>query len=241
MKTLIFDISADFGHFRKMYTTSSPLSYSFIPPTAVYGLLSAILGLPKENNEYLQTINGQTVKLAIQIINPVKKTRVGLNWINTKGNVWIPKQRREGARTQIRTEWLKQPKFRLYVHLEDSIIHERLADYVKQHKTVYSISMGISELLADFQYVDEQILQTVSVSQIQEIVTVLPIDSICERTVEFEHGKSYFKERMPIDMNDERIVSRYDAILYETTGKSILARVSSCFLTEAGEGVVFLT
>ncbi|MDI3478645.1 MAG: CRISPR-associated protein Cas5h, partial [Thermoanaerobacterium sp.] len=32
MKSLIFDIYGDFGHFKKYYTTSSPLTFSFPPP-----------------------------------------------------------------------------------------------------------------------------------------------------------------------------------------------------------------
>ena len=45
---LIFDISSEFGHFRKYNTTTSPLSYSIPTRTAVAGILGAILGMERE-------------------------------------------------------------------------------------------------------------------------------------------------------------------------------------------------
>ena len=51
MKSLIFDIYGDFGHFKKYYTTSSPLTFSFPPPPTIKGMLGAIGGISK--TEYL--------------------------------------------------------------------------------------------------------------------------------------------------------------------------------------------
>ena len=48
MKTLVFDIWADIGHFRKYYTTSSPLTFSFPSPPTIAGMLGAIIGSSKE-------------------------------------------------------------------------------------------------------------------------------------------------------------------------------------------------
>jgi len=38
METLVFDVKGDLGHFRKFYTTSSPLTFSFPPPPTVRGI-----------------------------------------------------------------------------------------------------------------------------------------------------------------------------------------------------------
>ena len=51
MKCLVFDIKGDYGHFKKYYTTSSPLTFS-IPRTTVSGMIGALIGLDKE--EYLK-------------------------------------------------------------------------------------------------------------------------------------------------------------------------------------------
>ena len=76
MKVLIFDIWGDFGHFRKFYTTSSPLSFSFPPPPTIAGILGAIYGTDKFKNEYLRVFNYKNCRIALKILNPIKKIRM---------------------------------------------------------------------------------------------------------------------------------------------------------------------
>jgi len=47
-KYLVFDISASYGHFKKPYTTTSPLTYSIPTRTAVSGIIAAVLGFGKK-------------------------------------------------------------------------------------------------------------------------------------------------------------------------------------------------
>jgi CRISPR-associated protein Cas5h len=44
-KVLVFDIWSDYAHFRRGYTTTSPLTYPFPTRTALTGIVAAILGL----------------------------------------------------------------------------------------------------------------------------------------------------------------------------------------------------
>ena len=48
-RVIVFDVWGDYAHFRKNYSTSSPLTYSFPPRTALSGLIGAIAGLDKSN------------------------------------------------------------------------------------------------------------------------------------------------------------------------------------------------
>ena len=85
-KLLVFDVWGDYGHFRKFYTTSSPLTFSIPPRTSLCGLLGSVVGLGKE--EYLNHFSKKDAQIALRLLNPVKKTRLGINLINTKGNHW---------------------------------------------------------------------------------------------------------------------------------------------------------
>ena len=87
MKTLVFDIWADIGHFRKYYTTSSPLTFSFPSPPTIAGMLGAIIGSGKDR--YLSDFALDQM-YQIGLLNPVKKFRWGINYINTKDNFWQP-------------------------------------------------------------------------------------------------------------------------------------------------------
>ena len=60
-KYLVFDISASYGHFKKPYTTTSPLTYSIPTRTAVTGIIAAMLGLGKE--EHLKHFQRSKLKL----------------------------------------------------------------------------------------------------------------------------------------------------------------------------------
>ncbi|ALA70689.1 CRISPR-associated protein Cas5 [Geobacillus stearothermophilus 10] len=239
MNVLVFDIRADFGHFRQLYSTSSPLTHSFIPPTAFFGLLSAITGVGKEENEYLRVFNHKTTNMAIRLMGPVRKTRVGINYVNTKGNIWVPKQRREGARTQIRVEFLRFPHFRCYVSMND---HERfsyLIDLVRQHKSVYTPCLGLSECLADVQFVAMEDFRFVQGAERKtvSICSVLPRKDV--QVLEVEEGKEYRKERVAWEMDPERVVSRYEEVIFEAAGRPILASVPHYWENEQGERVVF--
>ncbi|MBM7582843.1 CRISPR-associated protein Cas5h [Caldicoprobacter guelmensis] len=237
MKVLVFDVFGDFGHFKKFYTTSSPLTFSFPPPPTVKGMLGAIIGADK--SEYLNVFSSNNCKIAIRILLPVKKIRMGMNHINTKGNYWIPvKKKNHEARTQIRTEFLKNPAYRIYVYHNDRSIFDKLSEYVMMHKTVYTLSMGLSELLADFKYVGVWEAEEHHMGEC-EIVSVIPMNVVREYGIRFEEGKRYFKEKMAVDMKQDRIVERYEDVLFEAQGKSICAQTKVYWEVENGERIVF--
>lgn len=240
MKVLVFDIWSDFGHFRKFFSTSSPLTHSIIPPTAIYGILGAILGMNKEENQYLEKLNHRTVKYGLQILNPIKKMRIGLNHINTKGNIWVPKQRREGARTQIRTEFLKDPSFRCYIHLTDKKIFEQLIEYVKHLKSAYTVSLGLSECIAQFQFVKVDHVQKVVPNDYTKILTVFTHSIIQRGGIKVEVGKTYMKETVATAIDTNRIVSNYEEIIFEPSGQQVTAFLDYCYVNEASEHICFI-
>lgn len=230
MRTLVFDLWGEWGHFRKYYATTSPLTFSVLPPTSAYGILGAILGLSKEGNAYLTRLREARTLIGIGLIHPVKKIMLGLNLINTKGNIWVPKHRREGARTQIRTEFLKDARFRLFVSMEDSQLFNQLISQIKQHKTYYTVSLGLSELLANFQFIDEIDGQRKeSNGQPVTLDTIVPLSMIRNKGVRLSPGKRYKKERLPMMMDSNRVVLAYEECLYDMNGTAIEADVKQYY------------
>lgn len=237
METLIFDIKGDLGHFRKYYTTSSPLTFSFPPPPTVRGILGAIYGASKE--DYLKLFSSDQCKVATRILNPIKKVRMGINLINTQDNFWQPiKKGRHEARTQIRTEFVKDPAYRIYFYHKDSKVFEQMVDFVKNHKEYYTVSLGLSELLADVSYVGIDEFSEFA-SQTVDVVSVIPLSSVENYEVKLEYGKKYFKELIPIDMNADRVIERYEDVVFETNGSSIKALMKSFWKGANGECVAF--
>ncbi len=238
MKVLIFDIWGDYGHFRKYYTTSSPLTFSFPPPSTITGILGAIYGAGK--NEYLKLFSNDKCKIALRIMKPVKKVRMGINLINTKGGYWtLFSNIYHQPRTQIRTEFLKGPCYRIYYAHKEEKIFNVIKDHLKEHKTTYTISLGLSELLAEFKYVGEFDSEITTYNDLVEIQTPILESDIIENGLEIEEGKKYFREKMPIKMNQERIVEKYEDLIFEPDGKTIKARVKKYCRLENEENITF--
>ncbi len=221
-KTLIFDIWGEFGHFKKFYTTSSPLTFSVPPPTAIYGILGAILGISK--NDYLNHINGRTTKVAIQILKPIKKTRMTLNYIDTKTAINFHFIKKNG-RTQIKTEFLKNPAYRLFVNINNENLFNQLIKKVKNKENHYTVSLGVANLLANFSYVSLENAEPLAISD--KVDTAILSENIEE--IEVKEGKKYFKEKLPIDMNPDREPLSYKDVVMELNGNSLEGRFKNCY------------
>lgn len=233
MKVLVFDIWGDYAHFRKFYTTTSPLTFSFPPPPTIAGILGAIYGTAKETNQYLKMFCGDGSWITVRIVQPIKKVRMGLNLVNTARS-WKLKER-----TQIRTEFVKAPYYRIYFSHQDKQVLNDIAASIKGHKTVYTLSLGLSELLADFKYIGEFSGVTKNDREWVDIITPITEENLTPKGIKVEAGKKYIKEKMPIKMTPERVVEKYDEVIFEPNGKTIKARVNCYCQLDNGENITF--
>ncbi len=238
MKILVFDLYGDYAHFRKYYTTTSPLTFSFPPPPTIAGILGAIYGAPKKEN--LKIFGYDCCQVALRILNPVKKMRMGVNLINTKDNKYflLLKAKNHEPRTQIRTEFLKLPSYRIYVMHKDEKTFKELAEFIKMHKSFYTVSLGLSELLANFNFVGLYDYKEIKNFETY-INTVIPLSRLTGRGIIVEPDKKYFKEKIPIKMNLDRVVEIYGDVVYEPDGKPIRANIKLAYHLENGETITF--
>lgn len=238
MEIIVFDIFGDYGHFRKYWTTTSPLTFSFIPPTALYGIIAAIIGIDK--NEYLKIINYQTIKFSQRIINPINKTRMGINLINTKDNIKINKDGNWFIkdRTQIRFEFLKNPHFRIYIQKIDENT-EKLETFLKENKNFYTISLGLSELIAKVKYIGTLEASENITENVIDIHSIIPEEKI--KYIKFEEGKKYIKERVPLNITVERKILSFKDIVAEINADTIKCIPEKYIEVKGtGENIVFI-
>jgi len=237
-KFIIFDIWGDYGHFKKYYTTSSPLTFSIPPRTAIIGLISAIIGL--EKNQYLSLMTKDKADIAIRIINPIKKIRMIQNLIDTKGGYWKPVKRGNlTGRTPVRFEYLKGPKFRIYFTHSDGEVYNSLKESLKNHKSVYTPCLGLSELIADFEFIDEvSVVRNFIREDFIDICSVIPLDTL--REIDLLPNRKYFKERIPVEMLTGRIVTEYREVIYEINGNSIRAKVENALFLSNNDVIIIL-
>lgn len=247
-KVLVFDIWGDYGHFRRFYTTTSPLTFLIPPRTALCGLIGAIIGLEKENNEYLQYFTRDKAFIGLRLLSPVKKVMIAENLIHTKNAKGIGMNLiagREG-RCRIGFEFIKDPKYRIYFYHTDETIYQKVKENLKLHKSIYTPCLGLSENIANFKFIDEFDIKTnISNGKYIKIYSLLPSEKIADEDgINFNLPGEYFSIRVPVELNTERVVTKYGDILFERNGEPIEVKLTTPYWTinyaEKRENFVFI-
>ncbi|MEN6517188.1 MAG: type I-B CRISPR-associated protein Cas5b [Methanospirillum sp.] len=232
-RILAFDLWGEYAHFRKYYTTTSPLTYSFPPRTALCGLMGAILGLSKET--YLSHFLKDRATLGVALLSPVKKVHFSENLIDTDPGRPMNLIKNH---TRIRIEFLKDPRYRVYFSHADPELYERARDLIDRHQCVYTPCLGLSEHIANFSFVGEYRAARVDDPGKIEIRTVVPDNHI--REIAFASGAEYMTETMPNEMLPDRTVTEYRAMLFERRGRPIRASLSECWRLDDGSAISIL-
>jgi len=238
-KILVFDLWGDYAHFKKPYTTTSPLSYSIPPRTTLTGILGAILGIEKnsENNNNI-LLNYSKTNISLSILSQIKKVNINQNLINSKNaNSIFRMQKHKAPRTQIRVEYLKDVKYRVFIEIFDENLYKNLKDKLENHQAYYSISLGLSENLANFNYIGEyNYKEKVGDADIGSVINLERVDS---NNIKIDMQKEYFSDRFPLEMKSDREVTKYGDILFERTGKTIQVKNSNYIELETGENIIW--
>lgn len=230
-EVLVFDIYGQYAHFKKYYTTSSPLTYSIPPRTAITGILGAILGIEKGDNN--EVFNYKNCNIALSVLFPIKKTFINFNYINTKVlEDSFRMYKKKSSRSQIRIEFIKSPKYRIYVEIFNKDMQEKLKKYLANHISYYSISLGLSENLSTYTYIGtfnyDKLMGTTYIN------SVLNLKDINSDNIVLENNKQYFYDRVALEMLRDREIIEYGDILFEKNAKTI--KVSDCEYYLVGNG-----
>ena len=236
MKILVFDIWGEYAHFKKIYATTSALTYAIPPKPTVYGILSAMIGLEKEGNIYLKTFADKACKIAIRYIaerengehKPLTFQRMGINLKAELG------RKKEGAPPKpTMMEFVHRPHYRLYVSHNDGAIFEKLKNTLVSHTAVYTPSLGLAALVANFSF--KGVFDTEGVTS----ATSVPIHSVIPRRDFISFDDVMFGEDADfaiveqslyaVEMDIERNVTERDDILLERKGKPIFAKVKTYY------------
>jgi CRISPR-associated protein Cas5h len=232
-KVLVFDVWSEYAHFRKFFTTTSPLTFSLPPRTALCGLMGAILGFPKET--YLSKFQRKDANFAVRLMKPVKKVRFSENLIDTDSvkTMNIIKQH-----TRIKFEFLKDAKFRIYFSHSDPDIYSTAREMISTHKCVYTPCLGISEHIANFSYIGEYPLKKIERPTEVALDSIIPKDQISQ--IQFESGKEYMTETLPNEMAEDRTVNDYQEFMFERNCKPISACVNYFYELGNNDRILFM-
>jgi CRISPR-associated protein Cas5h len=238
MRTLVFDVHGEYGQFKKPYSPMSPVSYPFPPPTAVLGMLGAIIGYEKD--DYHEQLGWQKIRIGVGLLAPIQNFRAAINLLQTKDgtDAFFRPRAGQNTHTQVPFEFLKSPNYRIYVAGLSDESAQRLANNLMAGKTAYTVVLGLASCIADTGWLgewDAQPLENISWAA----STVVPLSA--DVAIEYEEGRRYHRLRVPAVMDGKRIVHRYQEVVLAEDGQAIRGQGGQHLFYEINhETIVFL-
>lgn len=226
---IVLDISGEFAHFRKPSTTSPAQTFGIPPRTTVAGMLAGMLGM--ERDSYYDLFSRENSSIAVSLESSLRRLSVGINILTTDGpstslNSARPGQHITGHRQQTVFETLCDPAYRVYVAVDDESVMNRMEEIFAAGKSIYTLSLGLSEYLATYEYVGRfNVTTKVSRATIRSAIPGEQVDMIPST------DDSYVSERSPAFMKSRQEGGRKadgsQTLTYERNGGTIELRQSA--------------
>jgi len=236
MKVLSFDIWGRYAHFKKIYATTTAVTYPIPTKTALYGYVGAILGMEKRGNAYLKHFPEGSCRIALQICKPLVLQRVNTNLRPSPA-------RFVANRKPTMMEYVYEPFYRVYFWHKENSLYQQLKEHLEKHEAVFTPTLGLSNLISNFAYKGELETEQKSPSHAVDIHSVIPKTDFKAFDREgFIEGQNEIVElnMYALEMDMERNVTKRGDILLDRNGKPIMASVDTYeAVTATGENIMF--
>jgi len=227
---VVFDLWGPLAIYRKFYTNTSILSYAFPPPTAVKGLVGAFLGMMRI--QYGREL--RDMQVAVSLCHPVKKLYTTINYVSTKkGNTLL-----NGERTQIPTEIIKDPYYRIYLRNVPTKHKKQLIELLSNHCSMFTPYLGTSEMIANFKFVGEYPIEDKVSDDPVFVNSIVPVEVIVPSLLT-QYGNRLGKERIPLLMDEYKQTLYYIDVAFDMGAKPI--PIKGSYSIANGANVRFLT
>lgn len=236
---IVLDISGEFGHFRKPSTTSPAQTFGIPPRTTVAGMLAGMLGM--ERDSYYELFSRENSSMAVSLESSLRRLSVGINILTTDGPNTSPNSARPGRhitshRQQTVFEVICDPVYRIYIALDDETVMDCMEEMFAAGKSTYTLSLGLSEYLATYEYVGR--FDVSAESGRATVRTAVPGDEV---DLIPSSNANYVTERSPAFMtshDDGRKADGSQTLTYDRNGGPIELR-ETLYAAIDGDAVVF--
>ena len=203
----VFEISGRMAMFRKPYTTTSSVSFPFPPPTALAGMIAAIVGIPNGAGEkgfkadFWKKMEG--TRIALRILHPI-------SWQRETINFWNVKEPQKNPHIQVRHQFLSNSKYRVFV---DGTLSRALKEKLVEGSFVYTPYLGVAYALSKLEYLGDFYGEGCHLPK--KVNTVVPLLNGVEINV-LESG-GVFREDVPFSMDTNRGLKQSIPVLYSAS------------------------
>ena len=219
---LVFDVFGDYAQFKKYFTNMSPLTFDIPSRTALAGIIGAIGGVPKEKNP--EFFSKDDCFLSLQILSDLRKTKISLNYLKTVSKTEISRFKNHKPTN---VEFLKNPRYRIFFHHDNQEFFDKFCTLVKEHKAIYTPALGIAGCLANYELVGIWKIEAISSDKFIEVSSIVLEENI--EDIEFNAEVKIKRTTLPLEMKNDREVTKYGKILYEASGKRMSLKIKEAF------------
>ena len=251
MDLIIFDIEGYMGHFRKIYSTTSSLTYLFPPRTTITGMIAGILG--RERDSYYTEFSPKECNVALSILSPL---RIHVSTVNYLFTTAVNEEHLRGLtpnRTQILQEFVyPEPpysviKYRIFFYHKNDDLMTELDQRLQNHSFVYPPYLGQMCHLGSITFSARLSVDIIEAKNgdSYEISTVIPLSKTI--LLPNNQGKRIkIEDRVPVYFDNNRNIVKVDNYMVEENGQSINIELKeeakifkSIKITTKGKGTVF--
>lgn len=232
---LAFDVGARYGHYKKIFATTTALSYPIPLKTSLYGLFGAILGLPKAENAYLKSFAAGECRVAIQLLHPVRMQRVNINLRPSFGPLNASESRKPTL-----VEFIRDPKFRIFFTHRNQDLFDDLEELLRTGKSVYTPTLGLANLITKPVFVGRGTAEPFTEETMQAIESVIPRRQLLQldagALLESGRGNQLLDVgQYALEMLPNRDVTVRDDVILDRNGDTIFARVQNGYRISIAE------
>lgn len=229
-RCLSFEVRGPWAHFRRVEGNIVKQTYRLVPRTTVAGLIAAILGLDRDS--YYEAFAPDASRVAIEPVAELRTVNLPQNTLSTAkehlttvpshGHARISFPDPTELRQQHNYEVLVDPAYRIDVQLADESLYRKLRGHLVDGTAHYVPSLGLSEHLAEVEYLGEPAVESNGVAE------EVRVDSaVVERvdSVELEPDRECRIERSPGYMTAEdggRTTTGFVSYAFSPDARSLL-------------------
>lgn len=228
-----FRLWGRFAHFRRAESAVSALTYPVPPRTALIGLIGAVMGMPKDHAQ----IELEPLQIAVSGKYPLihwhkaklrKDPPALLNW-TIKMSQSADRNTSPERAALIAQEWLFNPEYVVWVSLPDSY-HNEFTERIKEKRWYFQPCLGLSEFMADIEYLDEMSGMTEKLPLgTYEVESVIPQKQAeIEISQVLDRQLSLTRLNMPRKVSGDRVF-KHDSYIAEKDGLPVPVRTADAY------------
>lgn len=238
---VVFEYAGRFGHFLRAEASVSALSYPVPPRTALLGMIGAVLGLEKDTPQV------ELEDAWIAVSGPIPATHWHRVKLRKDPPAALPRTVKRGAKgsstdekaTLIKQEWLFEPRYTVTACLPEEH-HAEFASRVRERRWHYSPCMGLSEMAARLELMDEGTAAPLPGGSEVSCASVARRDGATldgRRTLETSGNGgllAILPQRMPREVTGDRVFTHADYLI-ERSGLPIPLRADNAYEIRTGD------